>query len=382
MVLTARDKGVGIVKSGLRRSWWAAPIVALLTIPAVSAPSVAGGDPNNPEVPADCTLSQPLYIAGDYDMDQFPIENTGVTASSDFGQWIEDWYENPSDPTHADATSIQSIKNITGNTTPVRTLYNIKQSYIFISSWRAQPPYPVYLSVWDDLIDGYADSLGGVIRAYNDPAHTDQLMPTTTVANLQPVPPATMTFGSPFTPTSRSVLPTDPATQKLIANKIDPGATSPGLPHHFYMELGTHNKDYFGIFTWSYITGQVCAPLPTIQGTTVVLPPNASPPVQTLTGTGTYPGDVIEVFDEHGTSIGTSVVSPEQTWSLPGVTVPLGTHPYSVKETDFFHLIGNNNDVFKVIPTPERPPTPPTADKPSGKTAGHKTPRSLPNTGS
>ena len=51
---------------------------------------------------------------------------------------------------------------------------------------------------------------------------------------------------------------------------------------------------------------------------------------------------------------------------------------HSVKETDFFELIGRNQDIFRVTPTPETPPTPP---KPTGKTSGTKTPRSLPDTG-
>ena len=368
----------GFTKSRVLAATTGALIAALVT----SGPSYAGGDPNNPDVPADCSLSHRLYIGGDFDVDVFPDDNSGATASSDLGYWVETWDLDNYTASNLAVTSTQTIKNTTGVIVPTRTLYNVNQSYVSISTYEAAgPTWPLFRSNWDQALLGYLDSQGGVTRIYNDLAHTDQLIPGKTVADLRPAPPSVLNFGAGYSPASGTLSPTAEVTEKFMASKLDPGQTSSGLKNHFNIDAGGLNMNDVGIFTWSYITAQVCAPLPTIQGTSIVLPPNASPPVQTLTGTGTYPGDTVEIFDEHGTSVGTAVLQPDKTWSLPGVTVPLGVHTYSVKETDFFELIGNNKDIFRVTPTPETPPNPPTATKPTGKTSGTRTPRSLPNTG-
>lgn len=371
----------GFTKSRMLTATTVALIAALVT----SGPSYAGGDPNNPDVPSDCTLSHRLYIGGDFDVDVFPDDNSGATASSDLGYWVETWALDNYTASNMAVTSTQTIKNTTGTLVPARTLYNINQSYVSISTYEAAgPTWPLFRSNWDQGLLGYLDSKGGLTRIYNDLAHTDQLLPTKTVADLQPAPPGVLNFGAGFSPASGTLATTDPVTDRFMASKLDPGQTSSGLKNHFNIDAGGLNMNDVGIFTWSYITGQVCAPIPTIVGTSVVLAPGAEPPVQTLTGTGTYPGDTIEIFDEHGTSVGTAVLQSDKTWSLPGVTVPLGVHTYSVTETDYFQLIGHNKDIFKVTPTPVTPPTPPTPPtpiKPTGKTSGTKTPRSLPNTG-
>ncbi|HNI71042.1 MAG TPA: hypothetical protein PLO27_06950, partial [Marmoricola sp.] len=298
------------------------------------------------------------------------------------GFWDERWSLNSWAPDHLNVTSTQTIKNTTGSIVPTRTLYNVRQSYVMISSMEVTGNYPIFMSVWDQALLGYADSKGGVTRVYNDLARTDQLLPTKTVADLQPSPPGVMNFGAPYTPVSAPLANDAPVTEKFMASKLEPGETSAGLKNHFYINAGGLNMNHIGIFTWSYITAQVCAPIPTIQGTTVVLPPNAEPPVQTITGTGTYVGDEIEVFDEEGNSVGKTVVLDDHTWSLPGITIPIGTHTYSVKETDFFELIGHNKDVFKVIPTPESVVEPPhVAVEPPAQQPVLKTPKSLPNTG-
>jgi hypothetical protein len=342
-----------------------------------TGPAFSAGDPNNPDVPSDCTLSHRLYIGGDYDVEDFQEEDDGATASSDFALWDERWTLDSWAQDHLAVTSTQTIKNTTGPIVPTRTLYNVTQAYVFVSSLEAAGTWPIWLSEWDEALLGYADSQDGVIRIYKDLAYTDQLLPSKTVADLSPAPPGILNFGAPYTPLSAPLADTAPVIERPMANKLEPGETSSGLKNHFYIDAGNLSMNDPGIFTWSYFTAQVCAPIPTIVGTTVVLAPDEEPPVQTITGTGTYVGDQIEVFDPDGNSIGTTVVLDDHTWSLPGVTIPIGTHTYSVSETDFFELIGHNDGIFKVIPTPVsivEPPELPTNPVP-------KTPKSLPNTG-
>jgi hypothetical protein len=365
----------GSIKSRLLLATAATLTASMLT----TGPAFAGGDPNNPDVPSDCTLSHRLYVGGDYDVDVFPHDNSGATASSDLALWTETWGLDGWSASHLAATSYQTVKNTTGTIVPTRTLYNLKQEYVYITTYRDYDPFPIFMSTWDAALLGYADSLGGVVRIFKDLAYADQLLPTKVAADVDPTPPGTLTFGPPHTP-ENAPLPMDtPTTERFMASKLEPGETTSSLENHFYIETGSHDIDGMALFTWSYITGQVCAPLPTIVGTTVVLAPGEEPPVQTITGTGTYVGDQIEVFDPEGNSIGTTIVLDDNTWSLPGVTIPIGTHTYSVSETDFFELIGHNKDPFKVIPTPVRPPDDP--KKPTVKKPVTRTPRSLPNTG-
>ncbi|HNI70772.1 MAG TPA: hypothetical protein PLO27_05575, partial [Marmoricola sp.] len=73
------------MKSGFSRSrLFAATAVALTASMLTTGPAFAGGDPTNPDVPADCTLSHRVYIGGDYDVTDFQAEEDGATASSDF----------------------------------------------------------------------------------------------------------------------------------------------------------------------------------------------------------------------------------------------------------------------------------------------------------
>ncbi|HNN48685.1 MAG TPA: hypothetical protein PKM12_06910 [Marmoricola sp.] len=362
------------IKSRLLLATAATLIASMLT----TGPAFSAGDPNNPDVPSDCTLSHRLYIGGDYAVEDFQAQESGATASSDFAYWEESWDLDSWTRDHLAATSTQTIKNTTGSIVPTRTLYNLTQEYVYISTYRASgPSWPMFMSTWDEALLGYVDSQDGVTRIYKDLAYTDQLLPSKTVADLSPEPPPVMNYGAPHAPATGTLSDSDPVTIRPMASKLEPGETTAGLKNRFYINAGNLNMNDPGLFTWSYITAQVCAPIPTIVGTTVVLAPNEEPPVQTLTGTGTYVGDQIEVFDPDGNSIGTTVVLDDHTWSLPGVTIPIGTHTYSVSETDFFELVGHNDGIFKVIPTPVsivEPPELPTNPVP-------KTPKSLPNTG-
>lgn len=103
------------------------------------------------------------------------------------------------------------------------------------------------------------------------------------------------------------------------------------------LTLPQGNGYFYGFGVWDSAIAKTCLPDPTVDSWTSG---NGS---RTITGTGDYAGDQVELRTAAGALIGTAVVQADLTWSLvPAEPLPVGVTKVIVTETDEFGLTGSS----------------------------------------
>jgi len=197
----------------------------------------------------------------------------------------------------------------------------------FPTGWLGRNPVPVgsTLEVFDSGVYNTATANYDLGAALTAATTADDLAPQIPLTGTYTGPDAGWTLSYAWDNTAGK----QPVLSREVAAEIAPGASAL-ISYGLAQERPVNTGDYaYNLLTAS--TARICLPAPTVDGWAV---PSIDG-LGTITGTGTYAGDRIDVTDAAGTVIGTVIVSADLTWSLD-LAGPLaaGSHLFTATETD------------------------------------------------